>query len=145
VSRLARICTLAVALICTFSLGATFFPALVDAAENGEADDDADSLRAATQNPISSLISLPFKFSFDNGADNGDANFLFIQPVIPVTVGDWNLVNRMIVPVVDAPGGVSGLAAIPNPPWVADGSGWATSTTRCSSTRSKHHCPSSGA
>jgi hypothetical protein len=35
--------------------------------------------------------------------------------VIPVTVGDWNLVNRMIVPVVDAPGGVSGLAAIPNP------------------------------
>jgi hypothetical protein len=74
-------------------------------------------LRAATQNPISSMISLPFKFSFDNGADNGDANMLSIQPVIPVTVGDWNLVNRLIIPLVDAPGGVPGLA---NNPGIGD-------------------------
>ena len=66
-------------------------------------------LRAATQNPISSLISLPFKFTFDNGAPNGDANFLNIQPVYPITVGDWNLVSRLIVPVTQAPGGISGL------------------------------------
>jgi hypothetical protein len=66
-------------------------------------------LRAAAQNPISSLISVPFKFTFDNGAPGGDANALSIQPVIPVTVGDWNLVNRIIVPIVDAPGGVAGL------------------------------------
>ena len=58
----------------------------------------AGDLRAATQNPISSMISLPFKFTFDNGADNGDANILTVQPVIPVTVGDWNLVNRAIIP-----------------------------------------------
>jgi hypothetical protein len=74
-------------------------------------------LRAATQNPISSMYSLPFKFTFDNGADNGDANILNIQPVLPVTVGNWNLVNRIIIPVVDAPGGVPGL---PNNPGIGD-------------------------
>ena len=40
------------------------------AAEQGGGD-----LRAATRNPISAMYSLPFKFTFDNGADNGD--FLF--------------------------------------------------------------------
>jgi hypothetical protein len=70
-------------------------------------------LRAAAQNPISSLISVPLKFTFDNGAPGGDANALSIQPVIPVTVGDWNLVNRIIVPIVDAPGGVAGLSVNP--------------------------------
>ena len=55
-------------------------------------------LRSAVQNPISSLISLPFKFTFDYGASNGEASFLNIQPVVPVTVGDWNLVSRLIVP-----------------------------------------------
>ena len=48
-------------------------------------------LRSAVQNPISSMISLPFKLNLDYGAENGDATILNIQPVIPVTVGDWNL------------------------------------------------------
>jgi len=74
-------------------------------------------LRAATQNPISSMISLPFKFTYDSGADNGDASFLNIQPVIPVTVGEWNLVNRVIIPLADAPGGVPGL---PDNPGIGD-------------------------
>ena len=67
------------------------------AATSAGAQEDGDDVRSAVQNPISSLISLPFKFTFDNGAPNGDANFLSIQPVYPVTVGDWNLVNRLIV------------------------------------------------
>ena len=90
---------LGVALLCTASAGA-------QEAKSGD-------LRAATQNPISSMYSLPFKFTFDNGADNGNANILNIQPVIPVTVGDWNLVNRIIVPVADAPGGIPGLPSNP--------------------------------
>ena len=73
-------------------------------------------LRSAVQNPISSLISLPFKFTFDYGADNGEASFLSIQPVIPVTVGDWNLVNRVIVPLIDTDGEITGTPDIPNPP-----------------------------
>jgi hypothetical protein len=63
------------------------------------------------------MYSLPFKFTFDNGADNGNANVLNVQPVLPVTVGDWNLVNRLIVPLADAPGGIPGL---PGNPGVGD-------------------------
>jgi len=33
----------------------------------------ADDLRSAVQNPISFLISLPFKFTIDEGAPNGSA------------------------------------------------------------------------
>ena len=82
-------------------------------AQEESAGDSGGSLRAATQNPISSMYSLPFKFTFDNGATNGDANFLNIQPVLPVTVGEWNLVNRIIIPLANAPGGISGLANNP--------------------------------
>ncbi len=102
-------------LIGALTIGVALVAAPVNAAEDKKPQGGGGDLRAATQNPISSLISLPFKFSFENGADNGDANILNIQPVIPVTVGDWNLVNRLIIPLVDAPGGVSGLAGIPNP------------------------------
>ena len=84
-------------------------------AEEAKPASGGGDLRAAVQNPISSLISLPFKFTFDNGADNGNATFLNVQPVIPVTVGDWNLVNRIIAPIIRAPTGVSGIPAIPNP------------------------------
>ncbi len=82
-----------------------------------QADEKAGGgdLRAAAQNPISSLIALPFKFIFDDGAPNGDANFLNLQPVYPISVGDWNLVNRVILPIVDLDGSVSGTPEIPNP------------------------------
>ena len=72
-------------------------------------------LAAKTQNPVGAMYSLPFKFTFDYGADNGEATFLNINPVIPVTVGDWNLINRVIVPLVDLDGTVTGTPEIPNP------------------------------
>ena len=74
-----------------------------------------EDLAAKTQNPVGAMYSLPFKFTFDYGADNGEATFLNIQPVIPVTVGDWNLINRVIVPLIDTPGLVTGTPEIPNP------------------------------
>ncbi|MGI9401686.1 MAG: transporter [Rhizobiaceae bacterium] len=83
----------------------------------GEANSQSDDIAAKTQNPISSMISLPFEFTFDNGAPNGDANILNIQPVIPISAGDWNLVNRLIIPVADAPGGIT-LASLPGVPGV---------------------------
>ena len=79
------------------------------------AEEKGGDLRSAVQNPISSLISLPFKFNFDYGAPNGEASFLNIQPVVPVTVGDWNLVNRAIIPLIDNPGEIAGTPDIPNP------------------------------
>ncbi|MBT8334170.1 MAG: neuromedin U, partial [Deltaproteobacteria bacterium] len=74
-----------------------------------------DDLAAKTQNPVGAMYSLPFKFSFDYGADNGEASFLNIQPVIPVTVGEWNLINRVIMPLIDTPGLVTGTPEIPSP------------------------------
>ncbi len=74
-----------------------------------------EDLAAKTQNPVGAMYSLPFKFTFDYGADNGEATFLNIQPVIPVTVGNWNLINRVIMPIIYTPGMVTGIAGIPNP------------------------------
>jgi hypothetical protein len=65
-------------------------------------------LSKATQNPISSLISVPFKLTIDQGASNGDAQILNINPVFPVTVGDWNLVSRALIPLANVDGPIPG-------------------------------------
>jgi hypothetical protein len=89
--------------------------AILAAATGARAQEESGGdLRSAVQNPIGSLISVPFKFSFDNGAPNGKANSLTVQPVFPVALGEeWTLINRFIVPLWDAPGGVGGLANNP--------------------------------
>ena len=85
------------------------------AQEKNETKAGGGDLAAKTQNPVGAMYSLPFKFTFDYGADNGEATFLNIQPVIPVTIGDWNLINRVIMPLIDSPGMVTGTPEIPNP------------------------------
>ena len=100
--RLTEICTILALVICFHSFDA--------GAQEGGGD-----LRAAVQNPISSLISLPFKFIFDFGADNGDAQYVNIQPVVPVSVGDWNIVNRLIVPIGGVDGPITGISNNPSP------------------------------
>ena len=72
-----------------------------------------EDLRAKTQNPVGAMISLPFKFTADFGAPDGTAFFLNVQPVIPVTVGDWNLINRVIAPLVSVEGFIEGTPEIP--------------------------------
>ena len=99
-----------------FAVLIIFCGAPVMAQDKNEQPQGGGDLRSAVQNPISSLISLPFKFTFDYGADNGEASFLNIQPVIPVTVGDWNLVNRVIVPLIGTDGEITGTPEMPNPP-----------------------------
>jgi hypothetical protein len=91
------------------------WPGEEDEPEAEQGEQEGDDLRAKVQNPVGSLISLPFQFRFDYGAPNGEASFLNIQPVYPVRVGEWNLINRAIVPVIDSPGEVAGTEAIPNP------------------------------
>ena len=80
-----------------------------------QAQGGGGDLAAKTQNPVGAMYSLPFKFTLDSGASDGEVFVLNIQPVIPVTVGNWNLINRVIVPLIDTPGGVSGTPEIPNP------------------------------
>ena len=65
-------------------------------------------VRAAAQNPISSMISLPLKITFDQGASNGSGTIFNINPVAPVTVGDWNLVNRALIPLANVDGSIQG-------------------------------------
>lgn len=62
--------------------------------------DDQD-LAAASQNPVADMISLPIKniFNVDRGTEDGFAYTLEFQPVLPVHLGDFNLINRFIVPV----------------------------------------------
>jgi hypothetical protein len=78
------------------------------------ADPSADDLRAKAQNPVSSMYSLPLKLTLDFGAPDDEAVFFNVNPVIPVTVGDWNLVNRIIIPaIVSVDGFIGGTPDIP--------------------------------
>lgn len=67
-------------------------------ADAGAAAPGADDLRKQAQNPLATLISLPFEQSLDFGAPDGTAYILNVQPVIPINLGDWNLINRTIIP-----------------------------------------------
>ncbi len=63
-------------------------------------------LAAAAQNPLASMISLPFQNNTTFDMDPGDEtlNVLNIQPVWPFKVSkDWNLITRTIIPIVSQP------------------------------------------
>lgn len=73
----------------------------VCAAEN----DDAAELAKQLNNPVASLISVPFQANedFRMGPTNKGYKFtLNIQPVIPIRLNqDWNIIVRTIVPLID--------------------------------------------
>jgi hypothetical protein len=75
------------------------------------AQDDSKSLAQAAQNPLASMISLPFQnnTNFNYGPEGGSQNTLNIQPVWPFKMNDdWNFVTRTILPVVSIPALTSG-------------------------------------
>ncbi len=57
------------------------------------------------QNPVASLISLPFQNNIDTGIGPFDRtrNTLNIQPVIPASLGGATLIVRTIVPIITQP------------------------------------------
>ena len=76
---------------------------------------ESGDLAKAAQNPVAAMISLPFQNNtlFGVGPDDDVANVLNIHPVIPFTVGDWNIINRTIVPVIYLPDVTAGLPELP--------------------------------
>jgi hypothetical protein len=95
---------------CTLCLmGALIAAAPIWAAEQSTekpAEQSTEELAKAAQNPIASMISLPFQnnVNFNVGPENKAQNVLNIQPVIPVSLTpDWNLITRTIVPIISQP------------------------------------------
>lgn len=63
----------------------------------------ADKLAKQLQNPVASLISVPFQGNFDFGVgpEDGTRMTINIQPVVPISISEnWNLIGRVILPVI---------------------------------------------
>jgi len=65
-----------------------------------------DRARKASQNPIASMISVPFQENWNFGIGDADRvqNVFVIQPVIPVSLGsNWNVITRWVTPIIYQP------------------------------------------
>ncbi len=88
---------------------------------------DEAALAKAAQNPLASMISLPFQnnTSFGLGSYDRTQNVLNIQPVYPFAGKKWNIITRTILPVISQPditqdtGGTTGLGDITLTAWLS--------------------------
>lgn len=88
-------------------------------ASAARAQQSASDLAAAAQNPVAAMYSLPFQNNVFGGAGpqhDAVGNVLNIQPVLPFTFGDWNVISRTIAPVIYVPGLTPGLSDNPGTP-----------------------------
>jgi hypothetical protein len=100
----ARLQSIAANLLCSFAALSVF--AQTNEMATGESSDDAelDDLAKKLNNPVASLVSVPFQNNFDFGAGpngNGFQYKLNFQPVAPFSLNDdWNLISRTIMPFI---------------------------------------------
>ena len=68
--------------------------------------EESAELQKKLSNPISDLVSVPFQFNWEQGVGpNEQTRFILnVQPVMPFQLNeDWNLIARVIVPLVSQP------------------------------------------
>jgi hypothetical protein len=97
------------------AFGAFVAAALSIAVPRGALAQDSQELAKAAQNPIADMVSLPFQNNtyFGVGPNRRTADVLNIQPVVPVSLGDWKIINRLIAPLIYLPDLTSGLDVLP--------------------------------
>ena len=70
-----------------------------------------EELAKQLSNPISSLVSVPFQFNWEQNVGPSEATrfVLNVQPVMPFSMNqDWNLIVRLIAPLVSQPALIDG-------------------------------------
>ena len=88
---------------CVFLPLATLLLASPLFAQNAAPADSTEALAKATQNPVASLISVPFQnnTNFAIGQYDRTQNVLNVQPVIPTRLGPRTmLISRIIQPIL---------------------------------------------
>jgi hypothetical protein len=63
-------------------------------------------LAEESMNPLSTVISVPFENNtlFNVGPSKSTVNILNVKPIFPVNLGDWNLINRITLPITYSEG-----------------------------------------
>ncbi len=61
-----------------------------------------ENIASESMNPLSTVVSIPFENNtlFNMGPAQSTVNVLNVKPVIPVNLGNWNLINRLVVPLI---------------------------------------------
>ena len=66
----------------------------------------ADDLAKQSQNPLGTIISVPFENNFYSGIGPSESSLyaLNMKPAYPVDIGQWSLINRFILPAIYSEG-----------------------------------------
>ncbi|MCD2452670.1 hypothetical protein GO003_020000 [Methylicorpusculum oleiharenae] len=75
--------------------------------------DETERFVYQAQNPLTPIYSIPLEYTHHGGAKNGDVSIGSVKPVIPIALGDWNLINQLSLNFIGTPGPVNGIAELP--------------------------------